>query len=63
MWFFYVVCNLSLKYFFSCIRLAKAFEDLQKVVDNELELKETEEYAAAVTALNEAKDHLPTAEV
>lgn len=43
-------------------RLARAFEDLQKIVDNEQDLKETEEYAAAVTILEQAKEHLPTAE-
>lgn len=44
-------------------RLAKAVEDLQKILDNELELKETEEYTAAVTALGDAQDHLPVGEV
>lgn len=43
-------------------RLARAFEDLQKIIDNEQDLKETEEYAAAVNILEQAKEHLPTAE-
>lgn len=44
-------------------RLAKAVDDLQKIVDSEAELKETEEFASAVNALTDAKEHLPTAEV
>lgn len=42
-------------------RLAKAFEDLDNIVNNEVDLKETEEYLAAKNILNEAKAHLPVA--
>lgn len=43
-------------------RLFKAVEDLQKVLDTELELKETPEYSQAANALQEAIIHLPSAE-
>lgn len=42
-------------------RLAKAFEDLDNIVNNEQDLTETEEYTSAKTVLNEAKVHLPVA--
>lgn len=40
-------------------RLVKAYEDLDNVLNKEKDLKDTEEYAAAKKALNEAKAHLP----
>lgn len=42
-------------------RLIKAFEDLQNIINNEPDLKETEECAAALKILDEAKIHLPAA--
>uniref|UniRef100_A0A182JUI2 Tubulin-specific chaperone A n=1 Tax=Anopheles christyi TaxID=43041 RepID=A0A182JUI2_9DIPT len=40
-------------------RLAKAFEELSEMLKNEEELKETEQYQAAVTVLDDAKVNLP----
>lgn len=60
----FLVCQHEQLMIFKIIsRLAKAVEDLQKIIDNELDLKETEEFAAAVAVLTDAKDHLPIAEV
>lgn len=40
-------------------RLAKAFEELNEMIKNEEELKETEQYAAALAVLELAKANLP----
>lgn len=40
-------------------RLAKAFKEFQNIIDSESDLKEAEEYIAAVQILEEAKPHLP----
>lgn len=40
-------------------RLVKAYDDLKNVIEVELDLKELEEYAAAVNILKEAKVQLP----
>lgn len=40
-------------------RLAKAFEDLENIINNEQDLVETEEYTNAKSILNDAKVHLP----
>ncbi|XP_052902255.1 tubulin-specific chaperone A [Anopheles moucheti] len=40
-------------------RLAKAHEELSEMIKNEEELKETEQYQAAVVVLDEAKANLP----
>lgn len=39
-------------------RLVKAFTELDEYLKNELELKETKEYLAAVTILSEAKEQM-----
>lgn len=40
-------------------RLAVAYEDLNKILENELDLKETEDYLTAKKVLEEAKVQLP----
>ncbi|XP_055542399.1 tubulin-specific chaperone A [Wyeomyia smithii] len=40
-------------------RLAKAYEELSEMLKNEEELKESEQYIAAVTVLEDAKVNLP----
>lgn len=40
-------------------RLAKAFEELSEMIKNEEELKESEQYLAAVAVLEDAKVNLP----
>lgn len=40
-------------------RLAKAFEELSEMIKNEEELKECDQYLAAVAALEDAKVNLP----
>lgn len=42
-------------------RLGVAYEELKKIVDTELDLKEKEEYKTAVEVLAEAKKQLPDA--
>lgn len=40
-----------------------AYEDLKKIIDNEQDLVETEEYKAAATALEQAEEHLPQSDI
>ncbi|XP_062554034.1 tubulin-specific chaperone A [Armigeres subalbatus] len=40
-------------------RLAKAFDDLSEMIKNEEELKESDQYVAAVAILEDAKVNLP----
>ncbi|XP_035893071.1 tubulin-specific chaperone A isoform X2 [Anopheles stephensi] len=40
-------------------RLAKAYEELTEMIKNEEELKESEQYQAAVAVLDDAKVNLP----
>lgn len=40
-------------------RLAKAYEELTEMIKNEEELKESDQYQAAVAALDDAKVNLP----
>lgn len=40
-------------------RLAKAFEELSEMIKNEEELKESDQYLAAVAVLEDAKVNLP----
>lgn len=41
-------------------RLAKAFEELKCILDSEIDLKDTDDYLAAVKVLEDAKPELPT---
>lgn len=41
-------------------KLAKAFEELQNIINTELDLKEFEEYQTAVKVIEEAKLQLPS---
>lgn len=43
-------------------RLLKAYEELKLIIDNEADLKELEEYANAIKALEEAHPELPSKE-
>ncbi|XP_065170826.1 tubulin-specific chaperone A [Atheta coriaria] len=43
-------------------RLAKAYEELQTILNSETDLKESEDYQTALTTLEEAKAQLPKPE-